>query len=201
MKRLILVIFGLLGLSSCFNETAYRTNFIVQPFMQSESGGDMESLEGVVAYAFAGSIEGWEVSSIEDALSGIITSTTSNELRGALAIADPYSGSYTDLAMLVEQESIFVVVADPVSEIYAYSDYIIPINLEELYVTVTFRSWKTEDYTSSTWTFIVPESEEDDEDEEDDDIDIDFDNNFDFNEDDLNLDEPLSDSLETTLTE
>ncbi|MFI3332509.1 MAG: hypothetical protein SNI51_00630 [Rikenellaceae bacterium] len=165
MRRLILCVVMVLGLTSCFDETAYYTNLIVQPFMEVESGGDIDPLEGVVAYAFSGTLEEWEVCSIEDALLGFATSVETGEKSGPLVVASPRSDSTTELELLVECEDIFVVVADPISQIYAYSDYTIPINLAELYLTVLFREWKTSSYTSSTWTFIIPEVEEEEEEE------------------------------------
>ncbi len=166
MRRVILSVVMVLGLTSCFDETAYYTNIIVQPFMEVESGGDIDALEGVVAYAFSGTLDDWEVCSIEDALLGFVTSIATGEKSGPLVVATPRSSSLTEMEMLVECEDIFVVVADPISQIYAYSDYTIPINLAELYLTVLFREWKTSSYTSSTWTFIVPDVEEEEEDEE-----------------------------------
>lgn len=182
MRRLIAIIALALVAMSCFDETAYRTDFIVQPFMQAESGGDFEALEGAVAYAFAGSSEEWGISTLDDALSGIATHRETGALRGCIAMADPFSSSNTNLVMRIEQEEIFVVVADPVSQFYAYSDYTIPVNLEELYVTVSFRSWKSEDYTASTWTFIAPVTEEDDSLEEES-YDEELEDRFDYDED------------------
>ncbi len=159
MKRVILLVIVALGFVSCFKETAFETNLIIKPVLQTESGGEYTPLEGVVAYAFDGGIDGWEIRSIDDALSGVATSVEGAEQRGAIAMSDPLSGSFADLTMLVEQEEIFIVVADPVSQIYGYSDYIIPINLEKMYLTVSFLGWKDGSYTSGTWTYIAPEKE------------------------------------------
>ncbi len=171
MSRLILMMVVVLGITSCFNETAYRTNLIVQPYTEVESGDDMEPLDGVTAYAFSGTLDDWEISSIEDALSGYATSITTGESLEAFVMATPSGESTTNIEMLVDREEIFVVVADPITQIYAYSDYLIPINLGELYLTVVFREWKSASYTSGTWTFIIPESEEDEEEIEDEEAD------------------------------
>ncbi|MFI3264993.1 MAG: hypothetical protein SNG38_07560 [Rikenellaceae bacterium] len=167
MKRLIIVAVALFSLTACFLETSYQTTYIIRPYSQEESGGDNSPLEGVLAYAFEGSSDEWEVDSYLDALTGVLTSSVTGERRVAFAWGESYDGSESYISMTLDREETIIVVVDPASEIYAYTDYTVPYNFSEVFVDLVFYSWKSANYTSSKWTFVVPEVEEDDEEESD----------------------------------
>ncbi len=167
MNRLIAVVVLLLGLTSCFKQTEYKSQYILRPYDQEESGDDYFPLEGVVAYAFEGTTDEWEIASYEDALVGLATSIESGEQVGPFVWAEPYGDSATELAMSLDRIEVILVAIDPATQVYAYTDYEIPVNLSEIFVDIVFRPWKTASYTASTWTFIVPEVEEDEETEVD----------------------------------
>lgn len=164
-----------LSMMSCFGDTAYYTTYVIQPSEQLESGGDYTPLAGTKSYAFAGTTDDLTIESYEDALLGIATSTTTGEKIGPFAWSAPYGDSETDLFFILDREEVVLVVVDPASEIYAYSEYTVPINFDNVFVDIVFRTWKDSAHTASTWTFIVPETQEDDEEEVDEDTQTDED--------------------------
>ncbi len=165
MKRLIILAVAFFSLTACFLETSYQTTYIIRPYSQQESGDDNSPLEGVLVYAFEGSSDDWVVDSYLDALTGVLTSTVTDERRVAFAWGEPYDGSETYISMTLDREETIIVVVDPASEIYAYTDYTVPYNFSEVFVDLVFYRWKSVNYTSSKWTFVVPEVEEEESDE------------------------------------
>ncbi len=165
MNRLILSAVAFLCLTSCFNDVSYTTDYILKPHEQGESSGDYLALGGVVAYAFAGTTDDWEVLSYEDALAGVITSIETGEQRTAFVEAVPYNESDTELLIALDRIEVILVAVDPATEVYAYTNYTVPQNFSEVLVDIVFRPWKTSTYTASTWTFVVPEVEEEEDDE------------------------------------
>ncbi len=155
MRRLIVIITAALGLSSCFESTAFDTECIITPVTQAASGDDYIDLAGVICYAFEGTTDNWSILSYEDALAGIVTSE-SGEQRTASVTAEPYNGSTTLLTIPLDREYMIIWGVDPSSEIYCYIDYEVPENFYELYVTLTFIPWKVSNYTIKSWTYVVP---------------------------------------------
>lgn len=160
MKRLLIILFASLGLTSCFESTAFDTECILTPVVQTSSGDDYVDLEGVVCYAFTGTTDEWEIRSYEDALAGVVTSNVSGEQRSADAEASAYEGSSSKLSIQLENEFMIIVAVDPSSQIYTYIDYEIPENFYELHVTLSFLPWKVADYTVKSWNYVVPSFEE-----------------------------------------
>lgn len=161
MNRLILILVAIFGLTSCFKETAYQSTYILRPKQQMESGGEYTPLEGVKAYAFEGTTEELSIESYDDALVGVATIIDSGEQQGPFVSADVHNGSTTEISMLLDRVESVIVVVDTQNKIYAYTDYEIPVNLSEIYVDITFLSWKESSYTSNKWNFVVPEVEDD----------------------------------------
>ncbi|MFI3316149.1 MAG: hypothetical protein SNF93_01050 [Rikenellaceae bacterium] len=178
MNRLILL-FVALGLTSCFNDTSYDTNYILQPYEQAESGGDWEPLEGVKAYVFDGNTDDWYIASYDDALAGVITSVAGEEQRGPIAWSTPYGDSETELSLLLDREEVIIVAVDPATEVYAYLAYVVPVNYSEIFATLYFYAWKDASYTYSKWNVIMPEVPKDELDEDVDDQDADADEDAD----------------------
>ncbi|MFI3324262.1 MAG: hypothetical protein SNI45_06670 [Rikenellaceae bacterium] len=156
MKRLIIILFVAVGLASCFNSTEFDTDCIISPVTQVASGEDYIDLEGVVCYAFEGTTDDWEILSYEDALAGIATSVSGDQTLSPYVVASSYAGSLSQLSIYLDREYSLVVAVDPSSEIYTYIDYEVPHNLYELYVTLIFLPWKVANYTTSSWTYVVP---------------------------------------------
>ncbi len=152
-----------LGFESCYKDTSYNTTYTLRPYEQLESSGDYLSLAGTNSFAFEGSSDELYIDSYEDAVAGIATSVTTGEKIGPYAWSSPSAQSESEICMSLDRIYSFLVVVEPSTGVYAYSDYEIPHNLYEVYVDIVFRSWKDSSYTASTWTFIVPESEEEEE--------------------------------------
>lgn len=165
MSRLFSVVVALVLLVSCFADTAYDTTYVLKVQEQLESSGDYTPLEGTKAYAFEGTTSEWGFESYDDALLGVITSLETGEQKGAFTSSQPYEGSSSDLVLQLDRESVVLVLVDPASEVYAYTNYTVPINFDEVLVDIVFRTWKDSSYTASTWTFIVPESDDEAEEE------------------------------------
>ncbi len=166
IKRVIFAVVALLGAASCYNDTAYDTTYVLRVYEQAESSGDYVALAGTKAYAFSGSTDDWEVQSFEDALAGVATSVESGEQKGPFAWSEPYEQSESNISLQLDRETVMLLIVDPASQIYAYSDYTVPQNFPLALVDIIIRPWKTASYTASTWTFIVPEVEEEETEEE-----------------------------------
>ncbi|MFI3280856.1 MAG: hypothetical protein R3Y44_02670 [Rikenellaceae bacterium] len=174
MKRLLLLVVVALGALSCFKETGYDTSYILRVWEQTESSADYISLAGAKCYAFAGSKSEWEVTSYESAAAGVVTSIETGAELTAFASSEIYNGDESQLILQLDREEVMLVLVEPSTQVYAYTNYTVPVNYLEIIVDIVFRPWKDSSYTASTWTFIVPESEaeeeETDEEIEDDEI-------------------------------
>ncbi len=166
MNRVVLFLAMLLGFSSCFNETAYDTTYIVRIYEQTESGGDNTSLSGVQLFAFEGSTEDWEVTGYDDAAAGIITSIDTGEQKGPLAWGEAVDGSDTTLSMQLDKVEVVIVAVNPATLTYGYTSYEVPINFPEVYVDLIFYSWKDGTYTTGKWIFTTPAFEDEEDEEE-----------------------------------
>lgn len=149
-------------LAGCFKDEAYDTNIILRPAQQQVSGGDFIDLEGVVAYAFAVDTTYFEVKSYADALNGIVTNKTSNEVAPPIAVATPYGDgqdSYIGaMQMRVQQEDVMLLAVDTENEDYAYTNYTVGLNLPTTYISLPFRPWKEGAYKQGTWWYVVAEA-------------------------------------------
>ncbi len=165
MRRIFLALISAVAFISCFDETGYDTLYVLRVYEQEESGDDFIPLDGCEAYAFAGNTDEWEISSYEDARAGVLTSIETGEQRGPFAWSEPYNDSETQLQLQLDREEVILVIVDPATEVYAYTDYTVPVNFSEVVVDIVFRPWKDSSFTASTWTFIMPTVESDDEDD------------------------------------
>ncbi len=151
----------MVGLVSCYKETSFKTTYVLRVAEQVESSGDFAPLAMTKGYAFEGTTDELEFLSYDDAQAGIITSIETGVPKGPFASSQPYMGSESNISFELDRENVVLVVVDPASKTYAYSDYTVPINLAEVFVDIIFRTWKTSTYKASTWTFVVPEVEPD----------------------------------------
>ncbi len=164
MKRLIhtLLAAASMLLAGCFEKVYESTDYVLKPLSQALSGDVTVPIEGAVAYAFAADTALWGVASYEDALAGVITlkSDPSQRNTAPYATATPYEGEATSagwIHMSISKATQMVVLVDPVSHLYAYTQQELPENLPALYVAVTFRPWKGgssfQDGGSRKWSF------------------------------------------------
>ncbi len=163
MNRLLISLVALVALTSCYEETAFDTTYVLTIYEQAESGGDYISLSGCSAYAFEGTTDDLYFESYDDASVGIAISSETGERVGAFAQGQSYEGSESRLFMQLDRESVVLLLVDPSSQTYAYTKYSVPMNFSSVLVDIVFRQWKDSSYTASTWTFVVPEIEEEEE--------------------------------------
>ncbi len=146
-----------LGVSSCFEDTAFDTTCTIESYQQVVSGDDYTPLSGVVAHAFAGTTSQWEVASYEDALAGVVTSIANGTTATAFATSTEIGEGL--LSLPLDREEMILVAVDPASGNYAVRDYELPVNMAQLEITLPFLPWKAADYTVGKWSFKVPEFE------------------------------------------
>ncbi len=163
MNRLILSLIALVALTSCFEETAFDTSYVLSIYEQRESSGDYLPLVGTKAYAFKGTTEELYFESYDDAEVGIATSIITGEEQGAFTQGESFEGSENRLNLQLDHEEVVVLLIDPSSQTYAYTDYTVPMNFSSVLVDMVFRQWKDGTYTAGKWTFVAPKAEEEDE--------------------------------------
>ena len=73
--RIITLFTAVVLFAGCFKEVSYRTDYVLKPLVQENSGDVAQLLPEGKAQAFAHAADTvfWEVASYEDALAGIIT--------------------------------------------------------------------------------------------------------------------------------
>lgn len=162
LKRFVIYTALAVAFVGCFNDEAYDTEIVFRPELQTESGGDFTPLDGAVAYAFAADTTDYRVESYNDALLGILSNKVSGEVLPPLSTASPYSDYDLEYAISLRAslEDVMLLVVDTENECYAYSNYTVGVNLPTTFITVAFRSWKTDDFSQGKWYFVVPESPE-----------------------------------------
>ena len=145
-------------LAGCFKKVSYETACILKPLSQRSSGDVIEPILGAQAFAYNVDTTLWTVASYDDALNGIITSkeNPSERMTAPAAVSAPYEsdGASGWLQLHLSRETQMVVVADPASRVYAYTQLKSAQNLPHLYVSVVFRTWKEgNSYKDGNWSF------------------------------------------------
>lgn len=145
-------------LAGCFKKVSYETACILKPLSQRSSGDVIEPILGAQAFAYNVDTTLWTVASYDDALNGIITSkeNPSERMTAPAAVSAPYEsdGASGWLQLRLSRETQMVVVADPASRVYAYTQLKSAQNLPHLYVSVVFRTWKEgNSYKDGNWSF------------------------------------------------
>ena len=146
--------------AGCFKEVSYRTDYVLKPLVQENSGDVAQLLPEGKAQAFAHAADTvfWEVASYEDALAGIITrrDNPSEKQTVPLVTAEPYDqeGIAGWLSMRIDKPSVMVVAVDTEHRIYGYTQQEIAENFPKLYVSVVFKPWKEgTEYKDGNWIF------------------------------------------------
>ncbi len=147
----------LLG-AGCFKDTSIRTNYILKPLSQELSTDPYESFEGLKAYAFDADTTLYTVSSYEDALNGIISrkGTPSDRISTPVATSEPYEqeGATGWVHMSLNRPTQMVLAVDTEHRLYAYTQQELEVNLPNLYVVLTFKTWKEgNSYKDGNWSY------------------------------------------------
>jgi hypothetical protein len=160
MKRLLLIILAVVGLTGCFKKVGYDTTIILYPKVQEVSNGDFVAADGVTAYAYYVSGENWKVLSYEDAVAKVITNTKTEATKSEPVVeATPYAveGEEPDpmgrLKIRTAKQRVMLVALYPAAEMWAYRHYEAGENLPTTTMKFHFRPWKTSEYADSGWTF------------------------------------------------
>ncbi len=156
--RILYTLCTVVLLSACFKDVSYETNYILKPLSQASSNETAQPLEGVLAYAYGVDTTEWTVATYSDALAGIVTLKEDPSQRLSLpdAQASPYEQEGTTgwLTMPLKRERQMVVVVDPLSRLYAYTEQKLGQNLPNVYVSVVFKPWKEGfSYKDGNWSF------------------------------------------------
>ncbi len=156
--RILYILCAAVLLSACFKDVSYDTNYILKPLSQASSNETAQPLEGVLAYAYGVDTTQWTVATYSDALAGIVTMKEDPSQRLSLpdAQASPYEQEGTTgwLTMPLKSERQMVVVVDPLSRLYAYTQQKLGQNLPNLYVSIVFKPWKEGfSYKDGNWSF------------------------------------------------
>ena len=155
MKRTIAAIAAALILTGCFKKGTNDTTFVIKPNLQTVSGGSLTAAEGVTAYAYYDVGEEWSVASYEDAVARVITDTATGEKRQTPdAEAAPYAENDPQgrLSLKTTAKHVLLVAVYEQGKMFAYMHYDTGENLPTTYLTMQFRTWKTEPYTDSGWS-------------------------------------------------
>ena len=160
MKRIGYILLTGLGLlaSGCFKDTSIRTNYILKPLSQALSTDPYTPFEGLKAYSFDADTALYTVSSYEDALNGVISlkGRPSERITTPVSTSAPYEREGTTgwVSLELRSPTQMVVAVDPVHRLYAYTQQEVEVNLPNLYVALTFRTWKEgNSYKDGNWSF------------------------------------------------
>lgn len=167
MRRIILFFIAAIALCGCMKEVSFRTTFILNPYVEVESGAEKLPLDGVLLYAFKADTTEWRVNSYDDAAFGLITNKESGEQKGAAAVGTQLPTSFAEnftVEMSTDFEQAMIVAVDTENRCYAYTNYKVGVNLPQTYMTLLFRPWKnTANFKDGKWmmmpTIVTPEEE------------------------------------------
>lgn len=132
---------------------------------QALSDDEATAKSSVKLYAFSGTTSEWAVASYEDALAGVITSTSSTEQQSAVVQATAVAGVDGQFEMTLEEGSYILVAVDTEAEVYGYASYTVTAKVRTDVDDVDFCSWQSASYTSNGWSFVLPTVEEDEDEE------------------------------------
>lgn len=160
MKHIGYILLTGLGLlaSGCFKDTSIRTNYILKPLSQALSTDPYTPFEGLKAYSFDADTALYTVSSYEDALNGVISlkGRPSERITTPVSTSTPYEREGTTgwVSLELRSPTQMVVAVDPVHRLYAYTQQEVEVNLPNLYVALTFRTWKEgNSYKDGNWSY------------------------------------------------
>ncbi len=135
----------------CFKDVVTYTNFNIAVQNQTTSNGALTPATELSSYAFYVDTTEWTILSYEDALAARITNKTTGQsltepdVRGSFDSAAPYQ-----VSMRLEAPLSMLVVVNPELRLYAYRNYQLPVNLEQVDTKLIFSSWRAS-HSSSGW--------------------------------------------------
>ena len=167
IKTLLLVMLAVtvsLLPAGCFKKVSNDTLFIIKPNLQVESGGELTLADGAVACAWFNRTDLWEIKSYSDAVEHLLTNTETGSVEAAEpdAVSTPAETEGREGLLELETRSqwVLLLVVYPEAEMYAWRVFETGVNLSPTYLTVQFRTWKTDSYVDSGWTVGVNKHKE-----------------------------------------
>lgn len=158
--RIITLFTAVVLFAGCFKEVSYRTDYVLKPLVQENSGDVAQLLPEGKAQAFAHAADTvfWEVASYEDApgrdhyAAGQPDRKTDRAARDGRTLP---AGRDCRMALDADrQPSVMVVAVDTEHRIYGYTQQEIAENFPKLYVSVVFKPWKEgTEYKDGNWIF------------------------------------------------
>ena len=146
----IALLFGAL-LQGCFKDVITYTNYNIAVSNQTTSGGATVPATLVDSYAYYVDTTQWTVLSYEDALAARITNKTTGEVRTEPDVWGTFDSSAEfQVSLRLEQPVSMLVVVDPELKLYAYRQFDMPINIEQLLTRLTLSSWRAS-HSASGW--------------------------------------------------
>lgn len=159
MKRITILTIAALALTGCFKKVGNDTTFIIKPNLQTVSSGELTAAEGVRGYAYYVG-EKWEPASYEDAAAMIITNVESGATKEEpAALSQPYAedDGQGRIKIATTAPHVLLVAVYESGRMYAFRHYDVGENIPQTYLTLQFRTWKTDMYVDSGWTVnMVP---------------------------------------------
>ena len=157
-KRILPLLAAAALLAGCFKDVSYKTNYVLKPLAQAQTVDPVEPFEGLKAYSFDADTALYTVSSYEDALNGVISlkGRPSERITTPVSTSAPYEREGTTgwVSLELRSPTQMVVAVDPVHRLYAYTQQEVEVNLPNLYVALTFRTWKEgNSYKDGNWSY------------------------------------------------
>ena len=154
IRHITIFAIAALALTGCFKKVNNDTTFIVKPNLQAVSSGELTPAEGVWGYAYYVG-EKWEPASYEDAVAMIVTNIESGAAKEKpAAMSKPYAEDDDTERIKIATASphVLLVAIYEAGGMYAFRHYDVGENIPQTYLTLQFRTWKTDKYVDSGWT-------------------------------------------------
>lgn len=115
--------------------------FNIRPTVQTTEGAEEAAPTNFKTYAFPVELSAWHIASYQDAVDGIITSTSDPEQTHT---NPPFTGYSRDEIywMTVSSPSLMVVAVDRTNRLYAYRQQQVDLLAAPITVPIVFRPWK-----------------------------------------------------------
>ena len=163
MKRLLFTILAVaaigLGFAACERLTFGCDYHLTVTWQERKEQADSLPLQTARVYAFYADPSQWQVTSIEDARAGVITSVSNPARRRSYDLTAEPTGKYgNEFDLRFDSSPAMVLVADENYPMWATGDANVAAGLANLYVKLKFRplDWKnssTEPIEKGSWKF------------------------------------------------
>lgn len=155
MRILISILTLMLCSTSC--EKAFMgCDISVDTSVQATSDATIETVNRMLGYVFYADTLSYTVESYENAQNGYITNIISKEKLGYNETAIYNNTTRTLEFKNTNRPQCIILVVDPDSKTFAYKQQDVVENLSEIYLKLTFKLWKFDEYTSfyeNKWHF------------------------------------------------